>query len=490
LRIGLSQQSWDMTKEVSPRATNHKASSPTKLLAVDDDVSFLEMIEAALAHEHLQILTASDGEQGLELFYRERPRIVLLDLLMPGKGGIELLEKMLNADPGTEVVLITGNYSTDSAVEAIQKGACDYLPKPLEVEKLRSRISALISEAENRKKTLQLDHELMDAYQFQGIIGRSPLMLELFATLRRVGPHFQTVLVTGETGTGKELVARALHRLSPVHSRPFVVCNCSAIVQTLLESELFGHVRGAFTGATQDKMGVFEHANGGVVFLDEIGELPVEAQAKLLRVLQNHEVQRVGSPVPKKVDVRIVAATNRHLRSMVQRGQFREDLYYRIAMVELKLPCLADRKEDLPLLQRHFVSRYSAEYKKEIRGITRRAQICLARHGWPGNVRELENAIGTACMMTEGNVIDVLDLPESVRVQSDDGNSRQPGLLSFNELQSRHLLYVLDEVDGNKARAAEILGVSRTTIYEMLAKLQAPSKPATHHNTAKAGCLD
>jgi DNA-binding NtrC family response regulator len=465
---------------------NHKASSPTKLLAVDDDAGFLGVISAALANEHVETLTACDAEQGMELFYRERPRIVLLDLVMPGTGGIELLEKIHSVDPGTEVILITGNYSTESAVEAIQKGACDYLPKPLELERLRSRISALILEAENRKRTLQLDHELMDAYQFEGIIGRSPLMLELFAKLRRVSPHFQTVLVTGETGTGKELVARALHHLSPVRSHTFAVCNCSAIVQTLLESELFGHVRGAFTGATQEKVGVFEHANGGTVFLDEIGELSLEAQAKLLRVLQNHEVQRVGSPIPKNIEVRIVAATNRDLRSMVQQGRFREDLYYRIAMVELKLPCLADRKEDLPLLQRHFVSRYSAQYGKPITGITRRAQICLSRHSWPGNVRELENAIGNACMMAEGNVIDVLDLPESVRLQTENGHNRQPGLLSFNELQNRHLLYVLAEVDGNKARAAEILGVSRTTIYEMLSKMENSSKPAALHHSAKA----
>jgi DNA-binding NtrC family response regulator len=457
-----------------------------KLLAIDDDDSFLNLIVVALRNEELEILTASDATRGMELFHQEHPRIVLLDLVLPDMGGMDLLERMVSADPGTEVILITGNYSTDSAVEAIQKGACDYLPKPLEVERLRSRVSALILEAENRKRTLQLDHELMDAYQFEGIIGRSPLMLELFAKLRRVSPHFQTVLVTGETGTGKELVARALHQLSPGRSRPFVVCNCSSIVPTLAESELFGHVRGAFTGAIQDKVGVFEHANGGTVFLDEIGELPLEAQAKLLRVLQNHEVQRVGSPVPRSVDVRIVAATNRHLRSMVQEGTFREDLYYRIAIVELKLPCLANRKEDLPLLQRHFVSLYSAQYEKKITGITRRAQICLARHGWPGNVRELENVIGNACMMTEGCVIDVLDLPESVRSHSESLQSRQSGLLSFDELQNRHLLYVLDEVDGNKARAAEILGVSRTTIYEMLSKMEAPSKLAALRPNAKA----
>ena len=442
-----------------------------KLLLISADASLTAQVEEELRGEHVVVAPALASE-AMQVFGRERPRAVVIDLATTADS--ELLYNILNVDPAAEVIVANGRHSIDAAVEAIQQGACDYLPSPLDVKKLRLRVAGLIAEAEDRKKTLELDQELMDAYQFQGIIGRSPLMLELFAKLRRVGPHFQTVLVTGETGTGKELVARALHNLSPACSRPFVVSNCSAIVQTLLESELFGHVRGAFTGATHDKVGVFEHADGGTVFLDEIGELSLEAQAKLLRVIQNHEVQRVGSPAPRQVDVRIVAATNRDLRRMAAEGHFREDLYYRIAMVELKLPRLAERKEDLPLLQRHFVSSFSKEYKKEITGITRRAQICLSRHQWPGNVRELQNAIGTACMMSRSKVIDVLDLPEHVR----SGHARQPqpvGLISFEELQHKHLLYVLGEVGGNKARAAEILGVSRTTLYEMLSRIHSRS---------------
>jgi transcriptional regulator with PAS, ATPase and Fis domain len=255
------------------------------------------------------------------------------------------------------------------------------------------------------------------------------------------------------------------------------VCNCSAIVDTLLESELFGHVRGAFTGANQDKVGVFEYANGGTVFLDEIGELPLEAQAKLLRVLQNQEVQRVGSPAPRAVDIRVVAATNRELRTMVDEGRFRKDLFYRLTMVELKLPRLADRKEDLMLLQRHFVSKFAAEYNKEIAGISRRAQITLSQHTWPGNVRELENVIGNACMMAEGNVIDLADLPELIKSAPEPGCSGDDDLMSFEELQRRHLTRVLEKVGGNKARAADILKVSRTTIYEMLSKMQDAEMP-------------
>src|SRR5690349_12698718 len=360
-----------------------------KILAIDDDPAFLGVIAAALASDGVEILTTTDPRNGIEIFQRAHRRIVLVDLVMPEMDGMEVLRTIVSQDPGTEVILITGNYSTDSAVEAIQNGACDYMPKPLNVERLRSRVEALIGEADQRRKISQLDGKLADAYRFEGIIGRSPLMIDIYAKIRRIAPHFRTVLITGETGTGKELVARALHQQSPQKANQFVVVNCSAIVATLVESELFGHTRGAFTGAQQDRPGVFEYANGGTVFLDEIGELPLEAQAKLLRVVQNQEVQRVGSPAPRPVNVRIVAATNRDLRRMVSEGKFREDLYYRLSMIELKVPRLVDRKEDMPLLQRHFVSKFASQYNKRITGITRRAQICLGRHYWPGNVREL-----------------------------------------------------------------------------------------------------
>jgi len=282
----------------------------TKLLAVDDEPQSLEFIKDAFSQDPIELHTASDSFRAREAFQRLRPQIVLLDLVMPGVQGWELLEQFLTVDPGIDVVLMTAHYSTESAVEAIQKGACDYLNKPLSLERLRNRIASLIAEAEVRQRTLLLDQQLLDAYQFEGIVGRSPRILDVFARIRRVAPHFRTVLVTGATGTGKELVARALHHLSPAVSHEFVVCNCSAIVETLLESELFGYVRGAFTGAAQDKLGVFEYAHRGTVFLDEIGELPIAAQAKLLRVLQNQEVQRIGSPVPRTVDVRVIAATN------------------------------------------------------------------------------------------------------------------------------------------------------------------------------------
>ncbi len=449
-----------------------------KLLAIDDDVQNLEMIQAALETQGVEILTSQDPEAGYEIFTRVRPRIVLLDLVMPNVSGMDLLQRITALDPGAEVILITAHYSAESAVEAIQKGASDYLTKPVDIEKLRARIAGLLAEAEMRHRTLRLDQELIDAYQFEGMVGRSPLMLEVYAKIRRIAPHFRTVLLTGATGTGKELVAKALHRLSPSTRGPFVVCNCSALVDNLVESELFGYVRGAFTGAIQDKVGMFEHADKGTIFLDEIGELSPAAQAKLLRVLQNRQVQRVGSLTPRNVDVRVIAATHRNLKTMVQEGRFREDLYYRLAVVEIGLPVLANRREDLPLLERYFIQKFSAEYDKPIAGLVRRAQSRLSTYPWPGNVRELENVIGNACMMVDGNLIDIEDLPERFRGPLSGELGGDDSFLSLDELQRRHVLRVLEGVGGNKARAAEVLGIGRATIYQMLSrmKIEEPEK--------------
>lgn len=446
-----------------------------KLLVIDDDPQSLALVADALEQEGLEIYTADSGELGLERFLQHHPKIVLLDYVMPNVSGLEVLDRILAADPAANVILITGHYSTESAIQAIQKGACDYLTKPLDLQRLRDRIGSVLTEAEIRQRTLQLDQELLKACQFEGIVSRSPLMLEVFARIRRVAPHFKTVLITGPTGTGKELVARALHRLSPAQRDRFVPFNCSGLVESLLESELFGYARGAFTGAVQDRAGLFENADKGTIFLDEVGELSLAAQAKLLRVLQDHCVRRVGSAASKPVDVRVIAATNRDLRTMVRDGQFREDLYYRLAVVEIDLPPLASRREDLPLLQRYFVQKYAVEYSKPISGLTRRVQSRMATYPWPGNIRELENVIGNACMMAEGKFLDIDDLPDRLQHEF-SGLTADENLLSLEEVQKRHILRVLDLVGGNKSRAAEILGVGRATIYELLGRMKVEKK--------------
>jgi DNA-binding NtrC family response regulator len=455
-------------------ADQSKASDPViRIVAIDDDSEFLDFLAQAFASIGLEVATAVDPRDGLHLALSERTDIVLLDLVMPGYNGFELLEKIVAANPTINVVLLTAEYSTESAVEAIQKGAADYLNKPISVDLLLRRVGKFVKNAQDRHKARQLSDELLNVFQFEGIVGWSPLMLDVFDRIRRVAPHFQNVLIEGDTGTGKELVARSLHRLSPFASGPFVVCNCAAVVETLFESELFGHEKGAFTGAIQDKKGYFEVANRGTLFLDEIGDASLGTQAKLLRVLQDRAVQRVGSSTLHQVDVRVITATNRDLRAMVADKTFREDLYYRISTVEIKLPSLSRRREDIPLLERHFIDRFTQQYNKRLHGITRKAQIVLSRYSWPGNVRELENVFAHACMLAQGDAIDVPDLPERLQRDPSPVSDADFELCSLEQMQKRHIKRVLKYVHDNRSEAADILGIGRATLYRMLAKEEA-----------------
>jgi DNA-binding NtrC family response regulator len=446
------------------------------LLIIDDHPGSLDLLSTALAQPGLEILTASDPEEGLELVRQHRPQIVLTDLVMPHLSGMQVLEQIVEFDPSIDVILMTAHYSSESAVEAIKKGATDYLNKPISIATLRERVGKLLEEARRRQHTLRLEGELLASSEFEGIIGRSPLMWNLFSQIRRVAPHYRTLLVTGPTGTGKDLIAQAIHRRSPAHLGRYAVLNCSAVVETLFESELFGHVKGSFTGATADKPGMFEHAHGGTLFLDEIGDMPLNTQAKLLRVLQNQEVQRVGSLTPRKVDVRVIAATNHDLRAAIHEKRFREDLYYRLSMVELSVPPLAERREDLPLLARHFISKFATQYKKDIRGLTHRAQILMALHSWPGNVRELENVIGHAAMMTAGDTIDVHDLPSYMhsaaahrhRAAESTATFEQTGTL--DEQERILIVRALETAGGNQSQAARILHIGRDALRYKLKK--------------------
>ncbi len=450
-----------------PSAGITKPGHSLDVVIIDDDPQMVRLLADVIEKPEFRINTATDIHEGLRLVEENRPAIVLLDLIMPGVRDFEALDRILEIDPGIDVMMVTGHYSPATAVEAIQRGAYDYITKPFSIDQILRKLDTWLEAARARSYTARLDEELVQAFQLGGIIGRSPAILDVFSKIRRVAPHFQTAVVTGETGTGKESAAKALHTFGPVSSGPFVVCNCAAIPEHLFESELFGTVRGAFTGATQDRPGFVRAAHGGTLFLDEIGELPLNLQPKLLRLLQNRESQRLGSSKVEYVDIRVVAATNRDLRALVTERKLREDLYYRLSSVELKLPRLAERREDLPMLQRHFLDLYSSRFGKGRMNLTRRAQGAMSQYSWPGNVRELENVIAGCCMMVEGTVIDVHHLPESLKVAGVQ-SSESGGAMNMAQMHVHHAQRVLQQVNGNRARAASILGISRATLYRLL----------------------
>src|SRR5712692_9063000 len=408
-------------------------------------------------------------------------RVAICDLRMPGMDGMAFLDQALKIDPGVQVILVTGHNSLDSAIEAVKHGAYDYLPKPVERVRLKRTLDELAEVFTQRKRVRQLEEQLLKDLEFHGIVGKSPAMLEVFDQARKVARHYTNVLLSGQTGVGKELVALAIHQLSPVSNHRLAVCNCSALVDTLLESQLFGHVRGAFTGATDTRPGLFEYADGGTVFLDEVGEMSLPMQVKLLRVIQNREIQRVGSPEVRKVEIRLIAATNRDLRAEVQAGRFREDLFYRLSTIEIRVPSLAERLEDIPLLLHFFLKKYNEAYGKKISGLTRRAQTLLLQHPWPGNVRELENVISSACINATTDFVDIGDLPEHLQKPGGPvGKGVETWLpLSLDEVRQVHIRRVLEMCQGNRVRAAQILGIGRTSLYRYLKRSPRPKAGAT-----------
>lgn len=437
------------------------------IVVIDDNPGSLELLSEALASSGAVVSTASNPAQGLELVRKLRPRLVLTDLVMPAMSGLEVLRHVVSFDASIDVILMTAYYTTETAVAAIRQGAADYLQKPVKIALLRERVATLIDSARRRRKAHSPTPGTQDL-EFEGIVARSDQMWNLFAMIQRVAPHYRSILIHGPTGSGKDLVASALHRRSGVAGK-FVVLNCSALVETLFESELFGHVKGAFTGADRDKTGLFELANGGTLFLDEVGDMPLPTQAKLLRALQNQEVLPVGSLTAHKVNVKIVAATHRDLRAAIASGRFREDLYYRLSMVELSIPALQDRREDILLLAHHFVRKFNREFSKHLEGLTPRAALVLERYDWPGNVRELEHVIGRAVMLADGAALDVEDLPDNLvhlNLVSEAGTSDAPSALA--EQERRLLSEALQVSGGNQSEAARRLGIGRDALrYKM-----------------------
>jgi len=447
------------------------------LLLVDDDAHIRQLLSEIGSREGFEVLEAADGAAALEMLHRRHMDLVLLDLHMPRVNGLEVLRAVRASGTSSQIALMSGAASVEDAVEAIKLGATEYFSKPLDLPRVRGLMSAMRQQFQDRNLVLDSDATLAARLEVCGMIGRSPAMRELFSVINRLAPHARTVLVTGETGTGKELVARALHSLGPRKTKKLVTVNCSAVVETLFESELFGHVRGAFTGATADKTGVFEAANGGTVFLDEAGELPPGAQAKLLRTLENGEFQRVGSVELKQVDVRVIAATNRRLDAEIAAGRFRSDLYYRLNVVEIAVPPLRERSEDIPYLTAAFVRRFAQEFAKELTGLTEAAEERLVRWPWPGNVRELRNVIERACLLCEGHLLTEGDLARSL-------SERPPAPAPVDEEPAGPpptadaVLAALDGTGGNKSLAARRLGISRRALYRLIDKYQvSPNTP-------------
>lgn len=436
---------------------------------LDDDPDQLEMLSAVMEAMGYESIATSDPEEALGLVRSGNCRLVLADVKMPGMSGYEFLDRAMRCDPGTHVIVMTGEYTLESALEAIRRGATDFLPKPIDHARLKRTLDEAASLYDQRKRVRALEEELLKDLEFHGIVGKSPAMLEVFDFARKVARHYTNVLLVGATGTGKELVARAIHHISPVSQQKLAICNCSAMVDTLLESQLFGHVRGSFTGATDTRPGLFEYANNGTVFLDEIGETSLPMQAKLLRVIQNREIQRVGSPEVRQVSVRLIAATNRDLRAEVLAGRFREDLFYRLSSIQIRVPSLTERLEDIPLLVHYFLKKYNSVYGKTVSGLSRRAQTVLLQHPWPGNVRELENVIATAAITVTGDFIDIADLPDHLQhrnPQKASGDDWRP--LSLDDVRKLHIQRVLELCQGNRLRAAQILGIGRTSLYRYL----------------------
>ena len=446
-----------------------------KILVVDDEPGMRSLLKKVLSKEGYFVTPFEKGEEALDALSSEDYDLAILDIEMPGLNGIELLKRIKRKDAGLNVVMITAYGSLQSAVEAMRLGAYDYLTKPFQMDEIKLVVEKALERERLITENRELHRELEEQYRFTGIVGKSPRMEEVYELVSRVAGTNASVLIQGESGTGKELVARSIHYNSRRKGRPLVILNCAALAEGVLESELFGHEKGAFTGAIKRKAGRFELAHEGTLFLDEIGEIPVATQLKLLRVLQEHEFERVGGEKTIKVDVRIIAATNRDLMNAVREGRFREDLYYRLNVVTINIPPLRERREDIADLALHFLGKFAVETGKRIEGIDARAMEMLVHYDWPGNVRELENIMERAVVLEKGDTITPASLPVPLRVEGEGESLKVPqGTGSITEvledLERQLIVKALKDHGGSQTAAANALGLKRSTLRYKLEK--------------------
>jgi two-component system response regulator HydG len=444
-----------------------------RVLVVDDDESHAEAVAESLARVGYECTVATSGRDGLRLIEEQTFDIVITDLIMEEVGGLEVLAKAKRELPDAEVVILTGHSTIKTAVTAMQAGATNYLIKPLDINELRTVADKVSQSQRLARSNIELQKQLNERFGFEGVVGNSPLMHSVVARLRQIAPTFATVLITGESGTGKELVAKAIHNNSPRRYKPFVPLNCAALSENILESELFGHVRGAFTGADRERKGWFEHANGGTLFLDEVGDIPLSTQVKLLRVLESGEIVRVGTNEPIKVNVRLISATNRELNDAITAGTFRQDLLHRLKVVSVKLPPLRSRREDIPLLIEYFLKEFTASHDKAVTSISPAARKALMAYSWPGNVRELKNTIESMVVIDSDGVLDIDDLTEDIQSiapapANAPGSAQNLVGQSLEEIERYYIAETLKLTSGNREEAAKLLGIGERTLYRKI----------------------
>ena len=441
------------------------------ILIVDDEKLMLDFMKDLLLTKQMKVVIADNVDDGLQLYKEYKPYIVFLDLNMPKMNGIEVMQKILDDDPNVSVIIFTGDATIDTAVDAMRKGAYDYVTKPVNIKRISLLIERIIqSQTLLREKTI-LQNQLDELFGFRNFIGVSPQIRKVYEQIKQVSQTNSTVLITGDSGTGKEIVANALHYSSLRKGKPYIKVNCAALPETIIESELFGHEKGAFTSAVSRRIGRFELADGGTIFLDEIGDIPVSTQVKLLRVLEAREFERIGGNETIKVDIRLITATNRDLEKAVKEGKFREDLFYRLNVININMAPLLQRKEDIPILAQHFLDKYAAEMNKPITKFSKRAMDILKSYHWPGNVRELVNAIERSVVFCRGKILSEKELPPNIKAQA-KGLSVGLDLPSFSLCDAEKSLIkkVLKNTNWNLKHSAELLEISRGTLYSKIEK--------------------